>query len=740
MLTWTAMKPGSGGVGYVRNLVRRVIPAAATLATMAFLAGGLACGGKHTQSSPTTAPAPAPTITSFSANGFFFSDQSGTLAWTVSGATSLSIDQGIVIVTGSFRWVRPTTTTTYTLTASNANGTSTATCTATVYQPTAGTTSLLASLPNVPLVDGPAADARFNYTAGVALDAAGELYVADYGNQALRMVSPQGLVTTVLSGLPAGPWAVAVGPSGNVYFTMGSSICRVTPSGSLTTLAGSRTQVGSIDGPGSSALFASPRGLAVDASENVYVADMGNDTIRLVTPQGLVTTLAGSSGTGGRADGTGPSALFNQPIGIAMGPTGTLLVLDSGNQAIRALTPQGTVTTWPGGIPQWSPASLAVGSDGSLYLGGSNSIVKITPGGTASALAGTDGQYGLVNGTGTSARFYNILGLAVDASGNVFAADYQNSVIRLVTPAAVVSTYAGRQNQPYLGPVNLGVDASGNVFIPISNNTIQKITPAGTVTTFAGVPGQSGNLDGPAAQALFGAAMSTAVDGAGNVYVADQSNATLRKIRPDGQGTTVAGSAGLLGSQDGLGAQARFNGPTGIAVDSQGNVFVTDGGTTIRKMTSDGQVTTLAGMAGQYGFTDGTGTAARFNHPYGIAVDSSGTVYVADTANATIRKISPGGAVTTLTFTLGSLGSAGAATVRPLLVWPTGIAVDGNGNVFVEDWIGLNIFQISPTGVASQVPNFYTPDTLNFEGTGLALWGGTFYVASPWGVEKISLY
>jgi streptogramin lyase len=478
----------------------------------------------------------------------------------------------------------------------------------------------------------------------------------------------------------------------------------------------------------------------VDASENIYVADTGNDTIRLVTPQGLVTTLTGSPGKSGRADGTGPSALFNRPTGISVGPTGTLLVLDSGNQAIRALTPQGTVTTWPGGIPQWSPASLAVGSDGSLYLGGSNSIVKITPGGTASTLAGTDGQYGLVNGTGTSARFYNILGLAVDASGNVFAADYQNSVIRLVTPTAVVSTYAGRQNQPYLGPVNLGVDASGNVFIPVSNNTIQKITPAGTVITFAGVPGQSGNLDGPAAQALFGAAMSTAVDGAGNVYVTDQSNATLRKITPDGQVTTVAGSAGQLGSQDGLGPQARFNGPTGIAVDSQGNVFVTDGGTTIRKMTPDGQVTTLAGMAGQYGFTDGTGTAARFNHPYGITIDSSGTVYVADTANAAIRKISPGGAVTTLTFTLGSLGSAGAATVRPLLVWPTGIAVDGNGNVFVEDWIGLNILQISPTGVASQVPNFYTPDTLNFEGTGLALWGGTFYVASPWGVEKISLY
>jgi streptogramin lyase len=422
---------------------------------------------------------------------------------------------------------------------------------------------------------------------------------------------------------------------------------------------------------------------------------------------------------------------------------GTILVADSGNQAIRSITPQGVVTTqapWPVAIPLWSILSLAAGTDGSLYLGGSNSIVKITPGGTVSTLAGTEGQYGLVNGAGSSARFFNISGLAVDASGNVFAADYQNSVIRLVTPAAVVSTYAGRQAAPYLGPVNLGVDISGNAYVPDSNNTILKITPTGSVTTFAGVPGQSGSLDGPASQALFGAAMSTAVDGAGNVYVTDQANATIRKITPNGQAATVAGTAGQPGSQDGLGSQARFLGPTGIALDSQGNVYITDGGSTIRKMTPDGTVTTVAGMAGQYGFMDGTGTAARFDHLLGIAVDPSGTTYVVDSSNVAIRRISPAGVVTTLTLTLGSLGSAGAATAGPVLFSPTGIAVDGNGNLYVQEWYGNITLQISPMGIASQVPNVYTPDTLNFNGSGLALWGGTFYVASPWGVELLSLY
>jgi streptogramin lyase len=602
---------------------------------------------------------------------------------------------------------------------------------------------MLANIPFSPIVDGPRADARFNYTAGVAMDPSGNLYVSDYGNLAIRRISPEGMVTTLISGLPSGPWAIATGPSGNLYLTIGASICKLIPDGSLTTLAGSASQAGSADGPGSSALFSSPRGLAVDASENVYVVDSGNDTIRQVTPQGVVSTLAGSAGKAGYADGTGSAALFNQPQGIAVGPSGNLFVLDTGNRAIRTITLQGVVTTqvpWPLWIPLWSPVSLAAGFDGSLFLGGSNSIVKITPGGTGSTLAGTEGQFGLVDGPGSSAKFSNISGLAVDASGNVYAADYQNSVIRMVTPEAVVTTLAGRQTSPYFGPVNLGVDSFGNVFVPATNNTILKITPAGSVTTFAGIPNQSGSLDGPVLQALFGAAMSTAVDGTGIVYVADLSNATIRKITPDGQVTTLAGMAGQNGSQDGLGPQARFDGPLGITVDGQGNVYVTDGSSTIRKVTPDGNVTTLAGTPGQYGFKDGNGAAARFNNPDGIAVDLSGNIFVADCSNAAIRKITPAGEVTTLTFSLGFLGSAGAATAGPLLYYPTGITVDGNGNVYVEDWYGYNILQISPAGIASRVPCFNSIDTLNFRGTGIVLWGGNFYVASPWGVEMDSLY
>ena len=728
-----------------RELLRRAFRTLALLAAVMALALGSACGGKS-DGTPPPPPTPVPTIGYFSAPNYVFDHSPyGELGWYVTGATKLSIDNGIGIVTGTTTWVHPTTTTTYTLTASNEGGSTTATCTLTVFPATAGPTALLAYVPNTPLVDGPAAFARFDYTASVAMGPSGQVYVADYGNQAIRVISPQGLVTTLLSGVTPGPWALAVSPSGNLLFSSGSAICKLTPGGTLTTLAGSPTQTGSADGPGATALFNYPRGLAVDASETTYVADTYNHTVRMITPQGQVTTLAGSPGIASRADGTGASALFNQPQAIAMGTSGNLLVLDKNNRAIRSLTPQGVVTTYlplPGStsLPLWSWNAMAVGPDGSLFLGGDNSVVRIPPGGTASTLAGIEGKFGLVDGLGASARFSTVSGLVVDPSGTVLVADYQNSVIRSVTPGGVVSTFAGRRANPSQGAVNIGVDVYGNTFVPATNNTIQKITPSGVVSTFAGVPGQSGNLDGPATQALFGAAMSTAVDGSGNIYVTDKFNATLRKITPNGEVSTVAGAPGQVGHQDGLGAQARFEGPIGIAVDGQGTVYVTDGDGAIRKMTPDGNVTTVAGAAGQTGFTDGSGPGARFNHPYGIAVDATGNLFVADCFNAAIRKITPGGEVTTLPLLLGSAGSASVATVGKLLYSPNGIAVDSNGNVYVQDFGSQAPWRISPAGVACRIPFFNSNATMNINATGIALRGGTVYVASSWEVALVKLF
>lgn len=743
----TGSLPSSGVAGGLHARLRRACRPVALVAAVMALALGSACGGKGDGTPPPTpVPTPAPTVRAFSAPSYLFDGptSSGQLAWDVSGATKLSIDNGIGTVTGTTTWVHPTVTTTYTLTASNAGGSTTATCTLTVFPAAAGPTSLLANIPNTPLVDGPAALARFNYTEAVAMDPAGNLFIADYGNQSIRMLSPQGIVSTPVSGVPkGGPRALAVGPSGYLYFFVGSSLCKVKPGNAVIPVAGLPDQDGSADGSGTAALFNFPDGLAVDASENVYVADTNNHTIRRVTPQGEVSTLAGSAGAAGRVDGTGAAARFTRPRGIVVAQSGDLLVVDSGNWALRSITPQGAVTTrapWPTTLPLTGPNALAAGPDGSLFVGGSNAIARIAPDGSASTLAGAEGQFGWVDGPSTTARFSTVTALAVDASGNVLIADYQNSAIRKVTPAGVVSTLAGRLANPSQGPVNIGVDIYGNVFAPASNNTILKITPFGVESTFAGVPGQSGNLDGPAAQALFGAAMSTAVDGSGNVYVTDKLNATLRKITPSGEVSTVAGAPGQAGHQDGLGAQARFEGPTGIAVDDQGTIYVTDGNGAIRKMTSDGNVTTVAGMAGQTGFTDGKGPVARFNHPYGLAVDAAGNLFIADCFNAAIRKIDPSGEVTTLKFTLGSAGSAGVATVGKLLYSPNGIAVDGHGNVYAQDFGSQAPWRISPAGVACRIPYFGSNATLNFNGTGIALRGGTLYSASSWGVALVNLF
>ena len=330
----------------------------------------------------------------------------------------------------------------------------------------------------------------------------------------------------------------------------------------ISTLAGGN--YGSADGTGTGASFSYPVGVAVDASGNVYVADTQDDTIRKITPAGVVTTLAGSPGVQGSSDGTGPGASFNRPEGVAVDAAGNIYVADFSNDTIRKITPAGVVTT----------------------------------------LAGSPGAQGSADGAGPSARFNGPFGLAVDSSGNLYVGD-------------------------------------------MGNDTIRKVTPVGAVSTLAGSPGLSGSSDGAGSGASFNSPQGTAVDPAGNVYVADTFNQTIRMITPSGIVTTIAGSAGLSGNADGAGASARFYYPTGVAVDAAGDVFVADrDNCTIRGVTAKGVVATLAGSAYSYGFSDGTGAAARFSFEQGIAVDAAGNVYIADTNNNRIRKGVASGAPT----------------------------------------------------------------------------------------------
>ena len=327
------------------------------------------------------------------------------------------------------------------------------------------------------------------------------------------------------------------------------------------------------------------------------------------------------------ASGTGATALFNGPTGLSTDSADNLYVADENNYTVRKITPAGVVTI----------------------------------------VAGLAGTSGYVDGTGIAARFRALTDVAADAAGNVYGADALGNTIRKIAPDAVVTTFAGMpdvvgyqdgtgQAAEFSHPAGVATDGVGNVYVADTvNYSIRKITPAGAVTTLAGST-TVGCTDGTGSAATFTAPKAIATDSSGNVFEVDGCN-VIRMITPNGVVTTLAGSGGQ-GSADGTGAGASFRSPQGIATDSAGNLYVADtDNDTIRKVTPTGVVTTLAGTAGMAGSTDGTGPAARFWAPHGVAVDSAGNVYVSDTANQTIRKVTPAGVVTTIAGQVGVSGS-----------------------------------------------------------------------------------
>ncbi len=545
--------------------------------------------------------------------------------------------------------------------------------------------------------DGVGTDAQFDSPFGVAADGAGNVYVADSDNNTIRKITPQGVVTT---------------------------------------LAGVAGYFGTNDGTGGAARFDYPIGLAVDSNGNVYVADSYNNTIRKVTPQGVVTTLAGVAGYYGTNDGTASEALFDYPKGVAVDSADNVYVADSGNNTIRKITPQGVVTTLAG-LAQFDqngnpiagtndgtgslarfdfPQGVAVDSADNVYVADTynDTIRKVTPDGVVITLAGLAGKSGSTDGAGAKARFYIPSGIAVDSAGNVYAADSYNDTIREVTPAGVVTTLAGIASDVgnangtgskarFSFPSSVAVDAAGNVYVAdTDNSTIREITSAALVTTIAGVAVSFGTADGTGSEARFDVPWAIATGPNGNIYIADTGNCSVRKITPAGLVTTVAGLSGFIGSTDGIGTQARFEYPQGVAVDTSSNIYVADSGNnTIRKVTPSGVVTTLAGLAGSHGSADGIGSKARFDFPFGIAVDTAGNVYVADSLNDTIRKITPvsgttNWSVSTIAGLSGSHGVADGTNKSARFYHPAGLTADSTGDLYVADTLNYTIRRMTP--------------------------------------------
>ena len=584
---------------------------------------------------------------------------------------------------------------------------------------------------------GPARSAQLNGPTAITVDTAGNLYIADASNYRVRRVSPAGLITTVagngtqgysgdngpatkaqLNGLAG----IAVDGNGNLYFSdkVGSWVRKVTPAGIITTIAG--TGSNGYNGDNIAAVGAelyAPTGVAVDGLGNVYIADSNNFRIRMISIAGTIATVAGGGAEGYFGDGgQAVNAKFNGLSGIAVDGAGDIFIADTFNNRIREVGTNGVVNTVAGNgfvgfggdglqailASLSSPVGVAVDGSGNILIADRNNyrIRKVATGGVMGTLAGNGIQsYSGDNGPATAAQMNQPAGVAVDGSGNIYVADTANSCVRVISPGGVITTFAGNGIAGFSGdtgqaigaqlnrPSGVAVDAGGNVYIADTlNSRIRKVLPSGIITTVAG--GGAAVVDGgPATGAVLSLPQSVAVDPAGNLFVSDTGTARIRKVSAaDGTISTVAGNGTPGYSGDaGAATSAQLNAPYGIAVDAIDNIFIADSGNNVIRRVSGGIITTIAGngIAG-YSGDGGPGINAQLTTPYAVALDISDNVYVADYANSRIREVTTAGTISTVTGTgtAGYSGDGGPAITAEVNT-PTGVAVDAQGNVYVVD-------------------------------------------------------
>ena len=557
----------------------------------------------------------------------------------------------------------------------------------------AGAVSTVAGIPgNAGHKDGASLTARFNRPRGIVINAAGEMFIADTGNHVIRKISTDGEVST-LAGSPglsgstngtgaaarfANPRCVRLLPDGSLAVTSDFMIRKVTMEGVVTTIAGSSVS-GSTNASGTSARFGTIADLVVDASGVMHCTETFNHTVRKITADGVVTTVAGVASQSGDIDGPAGTSRLQNPYGLYLEPDGSLLI--NTNRKLKRLSTAGELTT-VAGSPSATMLHLDADGQGNLLFATRNTISAYnTVSQLLTVLAGRDNQ-GALDGPAHVAKFSEPDGITVDQNGTVYVAERFVHTIRKITPDGTVSTLAGLHAVSgnvngagsaarFNNPRGLCTDEQGNIYVSdINNNAIRKITPQGVVTTHSSVPGPTdvardkrnnfyaSNLSGRIlyrdeelyyawSDSVFIRSLVTispialAMSREDRLFMVDYSSSSIHQLWRNSNAVVLAGSGVSQGHgyADGIGNQARFNLPVGLAVDRDENLYVADtGNDMIRKITPAGLVSTIGANPTRGGLAAGIGRFSDFADPTSIAIGPDGAIYVANKLNHNIVK------------------------------------------------------------------------------------------------------